>query len=688
MYKIGIWFNKQDYEYDVHSLMMAFYPGSEISLLYGETLAEEQFEPLIYNTAMKVEYKEGQIGLTAFQDGEIYYESAAVESYEDRKETKNRLKQAVYRVLSKITGKVLPWGTLTGIRPTKLPMQMLEQGMKNVDIARYLRDTYYTSNEKTALSIAIANREREILKDIDYENGYSLYVGIPFCPSICLYCSFSSYPLERWKKRVDEYVDTLCYEIRKTGDFMAGRKLNTIYIGGGTPTTLSPRQLRRVLTCLGEVFSYDDLQEFTVEAGRPDSITREKLQVLREFPVTRISVNPQTMNQETLEIIGRRHTVEDTKEAFLLARELGFDNINMDLIVGLPGEDKEMVRHTLEEVKALNPDSLTVHSLAVKRAARLHMFRDQYQEMTFENSQEIMDMTMEYAHEMEMGPYYLYRQKNMAGNFENVGYSREGKAGIYNILIMEEKQPILALGAGGSTKLVFDHGRRIERVENVKDVTNYLQRIDEMIERKRVGIEKYLGMPKKKEDSQDGDSGESAPGEIVLDLTNEMNHAIQVSNFAYEVGRELKLDEETCHELALAGMLHDIGKIKLNRYINGVEDPMAIEKLKYDRMHSQLGYEALKDQGYSRFILDCILYHHENYDGSGYPCNLRGEDIPFGARIMHVCDVYVALRSDRPYRSAFDVNTAMELMIEEVKNFDMEVFLAFQRVVHNKLSEE
>ena len=241
-----------------------------------------------------------------------------------------------------------------------------------------------------------------------------------------------------------------------------------------------------------ENFGCENLAEFTIEAGRPDSITREKLMMIRNYPITRISVNPQTMNQETLDIIGRRHTVEETKQAFMLARECGFDNINMDLIVGLPGEDKTMVENTLNEVKALAPDSITVHSLAVKRAARLNIFKDKYQEMTFENNQEIMDMTMKAAYEMEMGPYYLYRQKNMKGNFENVGYAKVDKAGIYNILIMEEKQPIIALGAGGSSKLVFDHGKRIERVENVKDVTNYIDRIDEMIERKRTGINTWL----------------------------------------------------------------------------------------------------------------------------------------------------------------------------------------------------
>ena len=242
----------------------------------------------------------------------------------------------------------------------------------------------------------------------------------------------------------------------------------------------------------GKARKKTQLLEFTVEAGRPDSITREKLEVLHRHQVSRISVNPQTMKQETLDIIGRKASVEQVLTAYRLAREVGFDNINMDLIVGLPGENITKVQHTLDEVKALGPDSLTVHSLAVKRAARLNIFRDQYQEMTFENNQKIMNLTMKTAYEMGMGPYYLYRQKNMKGNFENVGYSEVDKAGIYNILIMEEKQPIIALGAGGSSKLVFDHGQRIERVENVKDVTNYIARIDEMIERKRTGIEKWL----------------------------------------------------------------------------------------------------------------------------------------------------------------------------------------------------
>ena len=389
-------------------------------------------------------------------------------------------------MLSEYTGQKLPWGTLTGIRPTKIPMHFLEEGKRPAWIADYMRKTYLTSPEKTSLGISIAVREKDILERIHYEDGYSLYIGIPFCPSICLYCSFSSSPLSVWKDKVDTYLDALCKEIAYGAEAYKGRTLTTVYIGGGTPTTLDPAQLERLLGEIEAHFDLSHVQEFTVEAGRPDSITREKL---GRHPVTRISINPQTMNQETLEIIGRRHTVEQTKEAFLLARELGFDNINMDLIVGLPGEEMPEVQHTMEEVSALDPDSITVHSLAVKRAARLNMFKDQYQELTFVNSCEIMDMTARYAMQKGLFPYYLYRQKNMAGNFENVGYARPGKEGIYNILIMEEKQSILALGAGASTKVVA--GEKIDRIENVKDIRSYISRIDEMIERKQQGFLKY-----------------------------------------------------------------------------------------------------------------------------------------------------------------------------------------------------
>lgn len=503
--------NQESFQYDVHSLVKAFYPEQEVRIICTEKETEEAPEKetqesltlvisFVSGEKMQVAFSEestdetkreeefSTITVRFEKEGETTLSDAvSVDGGTPRKEVKNILKRLLYRMLSEYTGQKLPWGNLTGIRPTKIPMALLEQGWKNSEIAQYMRDTYYTSNEKTSLAIMIANRERHILRDINFKDGYSLYVGIPFCPSICLYCSFSSSPLHLWKDKVDAYLDALCREIDYASEAFAGKELNTVYIGGGTPTTLEPYQMERLLTRLEQRFCFDRLKEFTVEAGRPDSITKEKLEVLRAHGISRISINPQTMNQQTLDLIGRRHTVEQTVDAFYLARELGFDNINMDLIVGLPGEEYEHVEHTMQEIKKLDPDSITVHSLAVKRAARLRLFKEEHKEMTMTNNAQIMDMTSSYAEASGLYPYYLYRQKNMAGNFENVGYAKEGKAGIYNILIMEELQSILALGAGASTKMVWDKDR-IERIENVKDIKSYIERIDEMIERKRAGL--------------------------------------------------------------------------------------------------------------------------------------------------------------------------------------------------------
>ena len=488
MLNIGIEFNLHDFEYDVYSLVKAFYPAAEVKNFYtGEETAGD------FSILLRMVYEKDKItAILLEKDNVVARQSAEIDYEKDRKETKNVLKQLVYTMFSDYTKQTLPWGTLTGIRPTKIPMHLLEEGWKNVDIADYLRKTYFVSNEKTSLAISIANRERALLQQMDYENGYSLYIGIPFCPSICLYCSFGSHPLKQWEKRVDEYLDALIKELDFSAKAFADKKLQSIYIGGGTPTTLTPEQSDRLLQAVMTKFDLSHVLEFTVEAGRPDTITAEKLAVLKKYPVTRISINPQTMNQKTLELIGRKHTVEEVCDVFHIARDLGFDNINMDLIIGLPGEGYPEVTHTLEKVNELAPDSLTVHSLALKRATRLNLFKDEYTEMSFENSQEIMSLCERTAMELGMGPYYMYRQKNIAGNFENVGYAKVDKAGIYNILIMEEKQSIIACGAGASTKFVFDHGARIERVENVKSVEHYIQRIDEMIERKKAGIEKWL----------------------------------------------------------------------------------------------------------------------------------------------------------------------------------------------------
>ena len=481
---LAVRLNKPQFEYDIHSIVKAFYPAETVKVFEEGT---KDFESDGDNPSIAIWFEERAIRVNL--SGTEH--EAVLSRPEERPIVKNELKQLLYRVLSAHTGKELPWGTLTGIRPTKIAMQFLEENapgtqnpMTDADILSYMQETYYCSEEKALLAIDIAKREKRILADIHYEKGYSLYIGIPFCPTTCLYCSFTSFPIFSWKDRVGEYLTALEKEIDFVREACQDKILDSVYIGGGTPTTLEPEELRRLLSKVRASFDFSQVKEFTVEAGRADSITRDKLRVLKEFGVTRISVNPQTMNQETLNIIGRRHTVEQVEEAFRLAREEGFTNINMDLILGLPGETKEHVERTMEAVTRLCPDSLTVHSLAIKRASRLSLWIEENGIETLHNTDETMEIAAEGAARMNMKPYYLYRQKNMSGNFENVGYATEGNYGIYNILIMEEKQTIMALGAGTISKAVYPDGR-IERCDNVKDVALYIEKIDEMIDRKR-----------------------------------------------------------------------------------------------------------------------------------------------------------------------------------------------------------
>lgn len=459
-----------NYEHDVYALVRSFYPGAEV--------------------VSKVEEAEG--GSILLEDGFcLPLDLNGAERCGSRLEQKTLIKTAIYGALSEHTGKTLSWGTLTGIRPCKLAMEQLELGAAADEAAKFLEQTYLVSPKKAALASEIASRERALLAPIDYRNGYSLYIGIPFCPSRCSYCSFTGFPLDKWKDRVDEYVDALCRELTAVSAMQReyGRKLCTIYMGGGTPTSLTPSQMDRLLTCVEEQFlSHDKVLEFTVEAGRPDSITEEKLKVLLDHNIGRISINPQTMQQKTLDLIGRKHTVEQIVEAFALARSLGMDNINMDMILGLPGETLSDVEDSMAQIEELRPDSLTVHSLAIKRAARLNTMKEAYADYKIENSDQMVDLTEASARRMGLVPYYLYRQKNMAGNFENVGYSALEKACIYNILIMEEKQTIIACGAGGASKIVYPEENRLERVENVKDVNQYMERLDEMLERKRAQL--------------------------------------------------------------------------------------------------------------------------------------------------------------------------------------------------------
>ena len=509
------------YAYDMYHITKAFYPDE----------VYEQYVDAGFPQLIKISVEESCEGFVDVFE----IEKNEVANIEERKSRKRYVNLKLYDWLCEKTQKELVWGILTGVRPTKLMMTLLASGMSEDEVKQWMKENYRITDNKADLGIRVAKKEKELLEQLDYENGYSLYIGIPFCPSICSYCSFSSYSIGLWKKRVDEYLDAVCKELSYIGKKakQKGKKLNTVYIGGGTPTTLEAEQLDRLLTHLENNFSFKDLKEITVEAGRPDSITREKLEVLKAHKIGRISINPQTMQQKTLHEIGRWHTVDDIKQVYAMAREFGFDNINMDLIAGLPGETTEDMQDTLEQIGELAPDSLTVHALAMKRASRLtreqkesaakqkemvtnhkvdiakqkesiaeQKLGDVAEETTHQDVENIattlsqmIDMAADYAKGMDLVPYYLYRQKNIAGNFENVGYAKVDKAGIYNILIMEEKQSIIAVGAGASTKIVVPEDKaeidpktgnqkRIVRVENVKDVEQYISRIDEMIERK------------------------------------------------------------------------------------------------------------------------------------------------------------------------------------------------------------
>lgn len=492
---LAVELNRTNFEYDVHSIVKAFYPEEQVSVLTPE-MKEEKKAGLREDVRIRIQLqKEG--GSLWIEGEEHLWEWAGA----GEKEYKYAFKCFLYRVLSQVTGQQLPWGSLTGIRPTKIAYQLLEQGSSTEEIVAHYRERYDVSREKAELAVDIAKRERTLLSSICHgsgagaskgsgeaggidNRGYSLYIGIPFCPTTCLYCSFTSFPISGYRGQVDAYLDCLIREMAFAAEQYKDKILDTVYIGGGTPTTLEPGQLERLLGSLKEGFDFSQVKEFTVEAGRADSITKEKLQVLRRYGVDRISINPQTMNQKTLDNIGRKASVEEVKYAYALARSMGFDNINMDLILGLPGETDEDVRYTIDSVVEMAPDSLTIHSLAVKRASRLNQWiLENGKAAMGRNTEETMGIASEGAARLGLVPYYLYRQKNMAGNFENVGYAKEGKLGLYNILIMEEMQTIVACGAGSISKLVLPDGR-IERSENVKEVALYIEKIGEMITRK------------------------------------------------------------------------------------------------------------------------------------------------------------------------------------------------------------
>ncbi len=380
-----------------------------------------------------------------------------------------------------------PWGILDGIRPVKLAAKLLKAcESPEIAVDSFMRE-YGVRREKAELAVKIARIEMPIIDSMN-PKGISLYIGIPFCPTRCLYCSFVSNSGAKIAKLIPEYLNCLKKEIAYTADIIRanGNIVESVYIGGGTPTTLSADMLDKLFDSIYTSFDLSHSKEFTVEAGRPDTVTKDKLKMIKKYGIDRISINPQTMNESVLKIIGRNHTPDDIRSAMHLARECEINTINMDIIAGLPGETLDMFKYTIEEVERLNPENTTVHTMSIKRSSKLNETLSEYNLTDGNQVAQMVDFARETVALNGKNPYYLYRQKNMLGNLENVGYAKPGTESLYNIYIMEEVQTIISLGCGGVTKTVDRTTDRIERIFNVKEPKDYIERIDEMLHRKDV----------------------------------------------------------------------------------------------------------------------------------------------------------------------------------------------------------
>jgi oxygen-independent coproporphyrinogen III oxidase len=414
------------------------------------------------------------------------------EQFETEKERFRQIKMAVSHVylsvLQDLTGIRQKWGILTGIRPTKLLHKMLREGMDKALAHKKLKEEYLITDEKIQLMQSIVDRQLAVIPDLyDLQEEVSIYIGIPFCPTKCAYCTFPAYAIQGKQGRVDSFLAGLHYEIQEMGRWIKekGIKITTIYFGGGTPTSITAEEMDALYDEMYQSFpDVKSVREVTVEAGRPDTITREKLEVLNKWNIDRISINPQSYIQETLKAIGRHHTVEETIEKFHMAKEMKMNNINMDLIIGLPGEEVPEFAYTLAETKKLMPESLTVHTLSFKRASEMTQNKEKYKVADRTEIEKMMDLAEKWTSEHGYAPYYLYRQKNILGNLENVGYALPGQDSMYNILIMEEVQTIIGIGCGAASKFIHPKTGKITQFSNPKEPNAYNLTFKEYTEKK------------------------------------------------------------------------------------------------------------------------------------------------------------------------------------------------------------
>ena len=466
--EVKIYLNDLKYRYEVYQLFNVYFSMSNIDFIEED---KSDYKVYVDDETLKFVYKD------------YNKEEKIVE------EKKHSIRRFIFLCLRELTNDVYPWGILIGIRPSKIALKLLKEGNTEEKVVKIFKERYLAHEDKAKLCIDVAKAEERIVnKD---KNNIAVYIGMAFCPTRCVYCSFTANPIGVHKKMVMPYLEALIKEINGMSKYIKEKNLNveSVYFGGGTPTSVNDEEFDMVMKEIYYNFIKDsNVKEFTVECGRPDSINENKLKTMKKYNVDRISINPQTMNDKTLKLIGRNHTSEDIIEKFNMARNLGFEDINMDLIIGLPGEGYEEFIHTKNEIIKLKPDSITIHGLALKRGSAMYENFVLKKGIEVTPQDEIIKMyeeTKNLGDSLGLSPYYMYRQKNMVGNMENLGYAKKGKECIYNIQMIEEKQTIIALGAAAVSKVIFLEEDRLERFPNLKDLHEYITRIDEMIERKK-----------------------------------------------------------------------------------------------------------------------------------------------------------------------------------------------------------
>lgn len=478
---MNLYVKNHNFHFELENLTRLFFPNEKITVI--RDFSEPQ-PPYIYTEVSdKITIS---VNIGSFNKSE----TAVKKLTDDDNELVSA--QLLYKLLCDFTGLTQPWGILTGVRPVKLLRRLAEESNEEQAVKKFEKD-FFVSNEKIALSRETEHNERKIL-ELSKPESFSLYVGIPFCPSRCSYCSFVMASIEKAEKLIEPYTKLLCEEIKQTAEIAnkLGLRLETVYFGGGTPTTLSAEQLDTVLGTVNNSFDMSTCREFTVEAGRPDTIDIAKLFVLKENKVDRISINPQTVNDEVLKTIGRKHTAQQFFDAFELARKCGFDNINTDLIAGLPTDTPESFKNSLDSIVRLNAECITVHTLCMKRASRLTTEGVTLDLQQARDAREMLAYSQNILGQNEYIPYYMYRQSRMVGNLENVGWSKKGFESLYNVYVMDETHTILACGSGGVTKLKRNNPDYLERIFNFKYPYEYIDRFDELIQRKS-GIMQFYG---------------------------------------------------------------------------------------------------------------------------------------------------------------------------------------------------